>query len=89
MWDAIRNLEQTTKNMEQSQKNIERQLGQMAEALTAIARQNAITLPSQTVTNPRENISAITLRNGKVLEGCNYFFVMISMPCAAPYIGMG
>ena len=49
-------------------KNLETQMGQMAKAITRIDAQTSGNLPSQMVVNPRENISAVTLRSGKQLN---------------------
>ena len=46
---------------ESSIKNLEKQVGQMVEAITRINARTSGNLPSQTVVNPRENVSAITL----------------------------
>ena len=40
----------------------------MAEAISNLAQQNSKNLPSQTERNPRENVSAMFLRSGKILE---------------------
>ncbi|XP_073154094.1 uncharacterized protein [Henckelia pumila] len=43
-------------------------MGQLATAINKLEAQNSNSLPSQTVVNPRENASAITLRTGKELK---------------------
>ncbi|KAG9450684.1 hypothetical protein H6P81_010649 [Aristolochia fimbriata] len=57
--------EASLKNQEASIKNLEIQMGQLANAISG---KNQGTLPSNSETNPREQIKAITLRSGKVLE---------------------
>ncbi|KAG9449976.1 hypothetical protein H6P81_009941 [Aristolochia fimbriata] len=52
-------------NQEASIRNLEIQMGQLANAISG---RNHGTLPSNSETNPREQIKAITLRSGKVLE---------------------
>ncbi|XP_073137366.1 uncharacterized protein [Henckelia pumila] len=44
------------------------QMGQLATAVNRLEALNSNILPSQTVVNPRENVSAITLRSGKELK---------------------
>ena len=43
-------------------------MGQMATVISRLEVQSSGKLPSQTVVNPRENASAIVLRNGKEVE---------------------
>ncbi|KAG9449960.1 hypothetical protein H6P81_009925 [Aristolochia fimbriata] len=57
--------EASLKNQEASIRNLEIQMGQLANAITG---RNQGTLPSNSKTNPKEHIKAITLRSGKVLE---------------------
>ncbi|KAG9450380.1 hypothetical protein H6P81_010345 [Aristolochia fimbriata] len=52
-------------NQEASIRNLEIQMGQLANAISG---RNQGTLPSNSKTNPREQIKAITLRSGTVLE---------------------
>ncbi|XP_073152854.1 uncharacterized protein [Henckelia pumila] len=44
------------------------QMGQLATAVNRLEALNSNSLPSQAVVNPRENVSAITLRGGKDLK---------------------
>ncbi|XP_073120732.1 uncharacterized protein [Henckelia pumila] len=44
------------------------QMGQLATAINKLEAQHSNALPSQPIPNPRENASAITLRNGKELK---------------------
>ncbi|XP_073136657.1 uncharacterized protein [Henckelia pumila] len=48
--------------------NLNTQVGQLATVINKLEAQHSSTFPSQTVPNPRDNASAITLRNGKELE---------------------
>ncbi|XP_073133924.1 uncharacterized protein [Henckelia pumila] len=48
--------------------NLNTQMGQLAAAISKLEAQNSSRLPSQTVVNPKENVSAITLRSGKELQ---------------------
>ena len=43
-------------------------MGQMETAISQQEAQSSEKLPSQTIVNPRENISAIVLRSGKDVE---------------------
>ncbi|XP_031113946.1 uncharacterized protein LOC116017489 [Ipomoea triloba] len=43
--------------------NLERQVGQLATAINRLEAQNSRNLPSQTVVNPKENVSAISVRS--------------------------
>ncbi|XP_073121522.1 uncharacterized protein [Henckelia pumila] len=44
------------------------QMGQLATAVNRLEALNSNSLPSQTLVNPRENVSEITLRSGKELK---------------------
>ncbi|XP_073136965.1 uncharacterized protein [Henckelia pumila] len=44
------------------------QVGQLVTAVNRSEAQNSSSLPSQTVPNPKENVSAITLRSGRELK---------------------
>ncbi|KAJ9159030.1 hypothetical protein P3X46_024562 [Hevea brasiliensis] len=57
--------QQETRN---SIQNIERQIGQLASSVSKLEAQGFGKLPSQTVMNPRENVSAILLRSGKEVD---------------------
>ncbi|XP_073137123.1 uncharacterized protein [Henckelia pumila] len=48
--------------------NLNTQMGQLAAAISKLEAQNSSRLPSQTVVNLKENVSAITLRSGKELQ---------------------
>ncbi|KAG9442620.1 hypothetical protein H6P81_018474 [Aristolochia fimbriata] len=60
--------EASLKNQEASIRNLEIQMGQLANAISG---RNQGTLPSNYEVNPKEQIKAITLRSGKVLEEKN------------------
>ena len=49
-------------------KNLETQVSQFANTVGRMEAQGCCKLPSQTVTNPKENVSAITLREENQLE---------------------
>lgn len=49
-------------------KNLENQVSQQADTVGKLQAQNSNKLPSQPERNPRENVSAISLRSGKQLE---------------------
>ncbi|XP_073153563.1 uncharacterized protein [Henckelia pumila] len=48
--------------------NLNNQMGQLATTINKLEAQHSNAFPSQTISNPRENASAITLRNGKELK---------------------
>ena len=64
--------QQETKQFQQEARaniqSLDNQMGQMATAISRLEAQSLRKLPSQTVVNPRENASAIVLRNGKEIE---------------------
>ncbi|XP_073120391.1 uncharacterized protein [Henckelia pumila] len=51
-----------------SMQNFNTQVGQLATAINKLEAQNSSSFPSQTVVNPKENVSAITLRRGGELQ---------------------
>ncbi|KAJ9168433.1 hypothetical protein P3X46_019958 [Hevea brasiliensis] len=57
--------QQETRN---SIQNIERQISQLALSVSKLEAQGSGKLPSQAVTNPRENASAIVLQSGKEVD---------------------
>jgi len=66
MKGQINELKQT---MEATNQNLKNQIGQMANELNQMkSQQGSSNLPTQTVINPR-NVSAITLRSGKQIQG--------------------
>ena len=62
------NTQQFQHETRNSIQNIEKQIGQLATSVSKLEAQGSGKLPSQTIINPRENASAITLRNGRELE---------------------
>ncbi|GJS37766.1 hypothetical protein Tco_0536148 [Tanacetum coccineum] len=65
------------KNVQNQGQNLQNQMANVTSLLTSLCNNfknsastsNSGTLPSQTVTNPREQINAITTRSGKTCEG--------------------
>ncbi|GJR16682.1 reverse transcriptase domain-containing protein [Tanacetum coccineum] len=65
------------KNVQNQGQNLQNQMANVTSLLTSLCNNfknsastsNSRTLPSQTVTNPREQINAITTRSGKTCEG--------------------
>ncbi|XP_062173573.1 uncharacterized protein LOC133879039 [Alnus glutinosa] len=62
---SIQSLENQTRASIQS---LENQMGQVVTAISKLEAQSSGKLPSQTVINPRENVSSIILRSGKEQE---------------------
>ncbi|GJU52120.1 reverse transcriptase domain-containing protein [Tanacetum coccineum] len=64
------------KNVQNQGQNLQNQMANVTSLLTSlcnnfknsVSTSNSGTLPSQTVTNPREHVNAITTRSGKTLE---------------------
>ncbi|GJY16395.1 hypothetical protein Tco_0386817 [Tanacetum coccineum] len=64
------------KNVQNQGQNLQNQMANVTSLLTSLcdnfknsaSTSNSGTLPSQTVTNPRQQINAITTRSGKILE---------------------
>ncbi|XP_073119714.1 uncharacterized protein [Henckelia pumila] len=50
--------------------NLNTQVGHLATAVNRLEAQHSNGLLSQTVLNPKENVSAITLRSGREMKGC-------------------
>ncbi|GKE07435.1 hypothetical protein Tco_1399453, partial [Tanacetum coccineum] len=83
------------KNVQNQGQNLQNQMANVTSLLTSLcnnfknsaATSNSRTLPSQTVTNPREQINAITTRSGKILEGPSTPLVptpVVSIPSKEP-----
>ncbi|GKB66149.1 uncharacterized protein Tco_0927561, partial [Tanacetum coccineum] len=70
--DIVKMLATSTQQFQQDTKStiqhLENQIGQLATSVNRLESQASGKLPSQTVNNPKHNVSAITLRSGKVLE---------------------
>ncbi|XP_073121541.1 uncharacterized protein [Henckelia pumila] len=54
--------------MRESIQNMNTQVGQLATEINRLEAKNSSSLPSQTVVNPKENVSAISLRSGRDLK---------------------
>ncbi|XP_027174606.1 uncharacterized protein LOC113774250 [Coffea eugenioides] len=61
------NAQQFQQEMRTSIQNLENQLGQLAAAFNRWESQDLGKLPSQTIINPKQNVTAITLKNDKEL----------------------
>ncbi|KAL5565104.1 hypothetical protein UlMin_028268 [Ulmus minor] len=59
-------------------KSIESQFSQLATTMGRLEAQGFDKLPSQTVINPKENASAISLRSGKILDEAHKKLIQIS-----------
>ncbi|KAM7514528.1 hypothetical protein LguiA_004111 [Lonicera macranthoides] len=70
--EIIKSLVTNTKQFQQetrtSIQNLENQMSQLATIVSWLESQRSGKLPSQTVVNPRQDASAITLRSGKELK---------------------
>ncbi|XP_073295878.1 uncharacterized protein [Primulina huaijiensis] len=70
--EIVKALAENTQKFQQetraSIQNLSTQVGQLATSIHKLEAQNLGNIPSQTVVNPRENVSAITLRNCKELD---------------------
>ncbi|GAU52014.1 hypothetical protein TSUD_418260, partial [Trifolium subterraneum] len=68
---AQNNIQMTQNNMQFQQRtettlqNMQTQIGQLASSLSQLQSQGSGQMPSQTIPNPKGNVSVITLRNGK------------------------
>ncbi|GJR50305.1 reverse transcriptase domain-containing protein [Tanacetum coccineum] len=83
------------KNVQNQGQNLQNQMANVTSLLTNLCNNfkdsastsNSGTLPSQTVTNPRQQINAITTRSGKTLEGHSIPLVLtpvVSIPSKEP-----
>ncbi|XP_075504541.1 uncharacterized protein LOC142541979 [Primulina tabacum] len=70
--EIVQSLAENTQKFQQetraSIQNLSTQVGQLVTSIHKLESQNLGNLSSQTVVNPRENVSAITLRNCKELD---------------------
>ncbi|XP_073014612.1 uncharacterized protein [Primulina eburnea] len=70
--EIVKALAENTQKFQQetraSIQNLSTQVGQLATSIHKLEAKNLGNIPSQTVVNPRENVSAITLRNCKELD---------------------
>ncbi|GJU38387.1 reverse transcriptase domain-containing protein [Tanacetum coccineum] len=87
------NHNQVLKNMQNQGQGLQNQMTNLTDMLSNFISSNTAsssrpgTLPSQTVTNPRQQINAITTRSGKTLEGPSTQFVptpVVSNPSKEP-----
>ncbi|GJX06554.1 reverse transcriptase domain-containing protein [Tanacetum coccineum] len=83
------------KNVQNQGQNLQNQMANVTSLLTSLCNNfnnfastlKLGTLPSQTVTNPREHVNAITTRSGKTLEGPSTPLVpipVVSIPSKEP-----
>ncbi|GKE83979.1 hypothetical protein Tco_1557721 [Tanacetum coccineum] len=83
------------KNVQNQDQNLQNQMANVTSLLTSLCNNfkisantsNSGTLPSQTVTNPREHVNVITTRSGKTLEGPSTPLVptpVVSIPSKEP-----
>ncbi|XP_073139087.1 uncharacterized protein [Henckelia pumila] len=66
MQKFISSTETRMQNQDASIKNLENQIGQLAKAMSS---RELVTLPSDTEKNPKEQVKAVELRSGKIIEG--------------------
>ncbi|KAK4381432.1 hypothetical protein Sango_2968700 [Sesamum angolense] len=70
--DIVKSLALTTQQIQQDTtmglQHLGNQISQLATSVSKLEAQASGKLPSQTETNPRENVSAITLQSGKELQ---------------------
>ncbi|GKD09588.1 reverse transcriptase domain-containing protein, partial [Tanacetum coccineum] len=83
------------KNVQNQGQNLHNQMANVTSLLTSLCNNfknststsNSGTLPSQTLTNPREQINAITIRSGKTCEGLSTPLIptpVVSIPSKEP-----
>ncbi|XP_057719740.1 uncharacterized protein LOC130934174 [Arachis stenosperma] len=65
MEKMMKHQEMTSNNHEASMRNLERQIGQLSRQ--AVIERLASSLPSDTISNPKEECKAIQLRSGRTL----------------------
>ncbi|GJW25393.1 reverse transcriptase domain-containing protein, partial [Tanacetum coccineum] len=65
---VLRNMQNQGQGLQNQMTNLTEMLSKFITSNTA-SSSNSGTLPSQTVTNPREHVNAITIRSGKTCEG--------------------
>ncbi|GJU24713.1 reverse transcriptase domain-containing protein, partial [Tanacetum coccineum] len=83
---VLRNMQNQGQGLQNQMTNLTEMLSKFITSNTA-SSSNSGTLPSQTVTNPREHVNAITTRSGKTLEGPSTPLVptsVISIPSKEP-----
>ncbi|GKD27967.1 reverse transcriptase domain-containing protein, partial [Tanacetum coccineum] len=65
---VLRNMQNQSQGLQNQMTNLTKMLSKFISSNTA-SSSNSGTLPSQTVTNPREHVNAITTQGGKTCEG--------------------
>ncbi|GJR32898.1 hypothetical protein Tco_1109130 [Tanacetum coccineum] len=83
---VLRNMQNQGQGLQNQMTNLTEMLSKFIPSNTA-SSSNSGTLPSQTVTNPREHVNAITIRSGKTCEGPSTPLVptpVISIPSKEP-----
>ncbi|GJW01296.1 reverse transcriptase domain-containing protein [Tanacetum coccineum] len=84
--DVLRNMQNQGQCLQNQMTNLTEMLSKFITSNTA-SSSNSGTLPSQTVTNPREHVNAITTRSGKTCEGPSTPLVptpVVSIPSKEP-----
>ncbi|GKE07889.1 reverse transcriptase domain-containing protein [Tanacetum coccineum] len=77
---VLRNMQNQGQGLQNQMTNLTEMLSKFINSNTA-STSNSGTLPSQTVTNPREHVNAITTRSGKTCEGPSTPLVPTSVVC--------
>ncbi|GJT64553.1 reverse transcriptase domain-containing protein [Tanacetum coccineum] len=83
---VLRNMQNQGQGLQNQMTNLTEMLSKFITSNTA-SSSNSGTLPSQTVTNPREHVNAITTRSGKTCEGPSTPLVptpVVSIPSKEP-----
>ncbi|GJS09950.1 reverse transcriptase domain-containing protein [Tanacetum coccineum] len=82
---VLRNMQNQGQGLQNQMTNLTEMLSKFITSNTA-SSSNSGTLPSQTVTNPREHVNAITTRSGKTCEGPSTPFPtpVVSTPLKEP-----
>ncbi|GJV04971.1 hypothetical protein Tco_1338540 [Tanacetum coccineum] len=83
---VLRNMQNQGQGLQNQMTNLTEMLSKFISSNTASSL-NSGTLPSQTITNPREHVYAITTRSGKTCEGPSTPLVptpIVSTPLKAP-----
>ncbi|GKB60470.1 reverse transcriptase domain-containing protein [Tanacetum coccineum] len=81
--DVLRNMQNQGQGLQNQMTNLTKMLSKFITSNTA-SSSNSGTLPSQTVTNPREHVNAITTRSGKTCEGPSTPTPVVSTPLKEP-----
>ncbi|GJZ69987.1 reverse transcriptase domain-containing protein, partial [Tanacetum coccineum] len=83
---VLRNMQNQGQGLQNQMTNLTEMLSKFITSNTA-SSSNSETLPSQTVTNPREHVNAITTRSGRTCEGPSTLLVhtpVVSIPSKEP-----